>query len=1238
MVITLGKEEREVLNAINNDNLVFFCGAGISRNYGLPSSKKLVEKVCKNLSLSIKDHPDLKKAKKLKNYDLILDIIENKIIPKEIVRKKVIEILNKFNNKPPEIHKLLLELSSCPRNDGYRLVTTNFDRLFFKAGLDERFVDVAPKLSHPRKETWKNLTFLHGRIDEENDSEGSNLILTRTDFGLAYLYDRWASRFIIQLFQDFTILFIGYSLEDTVMNYLMSAIISKNKRREGNKETSSIYALVGYKKKIKEEEKNKWEALGVTPIFYEIKKYERKHSQLYEKINRWAIQKRKGLKGRRDDLKELLRLPYRDNDLEKEEIVISILKTDKQLAKYFHQINFAIKPKKDKKVPVDISWLKPFANANLLENLYDSIHGSNWSPLSDLEKSIVQWLIQHLDKKELIHWFIKQSSHKGLIVLHPEFKDIVKIYLKSEANQLEERQDLFWRIVSTQKIYFSNLYLERSEIELNNSYSYEKSKEILSCLEPMIRFDISFYNEKLKSVIGSDKIYEANLTIKSDYSPLKQITNKQWLFVYAEDFTNLLKEIMELASFSKIIQNDQDDFSYFQRPSIASHEQNKNYDAWTYLIDLVRDSFDCAMKKDKKLAKLLIARWQCYPYSVFYRLLLYAVTKYPEFEDIVIKLFEKKTDQTLWSSSCQKEVLDLLRNGSLSEHIINKNILPLIMKGPPYSNIKDASPSYLKESKERSIYLRLHHLQFSGFQFLKDIEKFYKEIPNKYSFKPSTKEEAERESFPVYMEDAIQVDFEKRYHDKTVDEIYKEIQSNKGIKTNKKENFRSLSSNNPDKAYKVLLKFKDKGETSHPYWSVFIAEASMIKDNTNNDYFLKTLQNIEGFSDIFFKKCLWSLIHGLNQRGVALYNKDNFFFNKWWHRLWELAINNVRHPFSKPKIALNTLNSDLGKLSQVIFHVLWSYFPEGKIDQNKKLPKEITTYFEFILKEENLKNSSVLYHFGKFLWYLWLLDEEWVGANFKKLIDWKEREDLCKAFWTGWLHHPKWNPDFLLYFKKNFLEMIINRNKFYITEQDHKYTDNIAGIILISTGGKEIKNIFEEQAETQKIIQSMDIKIVEALFWEVWHLLENAGDKSQNLWSEKINPWIKQLSLFKKTLTSFAIAKNLSYVILNCGNKLPEAFDLLKSQIEGQFETNNYYISLYIKDKMDKELSYIFDYPKELLKILHWNFPEDEIHPYMGDRKIKQILDKLKEKDPNIENNFEYKKLFEKILHLYDEN
>ena len=204
--------------ALEDNSLVLFCGAGISKNNGLPLFNELVEKVCENLNIRIDEQLLLKEAKKREAYDSILDIVEGQesfSVSPEILRKKVIEILNDYQGEP-EVHKALLELSVLPGNNGHRLVTTNFDKLFFEAK-ENLLWDSGPKLIPPRKEIWRYLTFLHGVIDENTDPEGKNLILTRKDFGLAYLYDNWASRFIIQLLQDFTILFIGYSVNDPIV-------------------------------------------------------------------------------------------------------------------------------------------------------------------------------------------------------------------------------------------------------------------------------------------------------------------------------------------------------------------------------------------------------------------------------------------------------------------------------------------------------------------------------------------------------------------------------------------------------------------------------------------------------------------------------------------------------------------------------------------------------------------------------------------------------------------------------------------------------------------------------------------------------------------------------------------------------------------------------------------------------------------------------------------------------------
>ena len=49
-------------------------------------------------------------------------------------------------------------------------------------------------------------------------------MFTSADFGVAYLVERWAARFVSELFQQFDVAFVGYGVNDPVMRYLVDAV------------------------------------------------------------------------------------------------------------------------------------------------------------------------------------------------------------------------------------------------------------------------------------------------------------------------------------------------------------------------------------------------------------------------------------------------------------------------------------------------------------------------------------------------------------------------------------------------------------------------------------------------------------------------------------------------------------------------------------------------------------------------------------------------------------------------------------------------------------------------------------------------------------------------------------------------------------------------------------------------------------------------------------------------------
>jgi hypothetical protein len=161
------------------------------------------------------------------------------------MRRHVVGRLEETHAKPSLVHSSLLEIARV--GESLRLVTTNFDRLFLEACSPDVQVSAAPQLPVPRKAHWEGIVHLHGLIDSGKRA-GLDLILTSADFGRAYLLDRWASRFITELLQNFHVLLVGYSINDPVMRYLFDALSAERVKGSYFRRAWALAGLKGREK------------------------------------------------------------------------------------------------------------------------------------------------------------------------------------------------------------------------------------------------------------------------------------------------------------------------------------------------------------------------------------------------------------------------------------------------------------------------------------------------------------------------------------------------------------------------------------------------------------------------------------------------------------------------------------------------------------------------------------------------------------------------------------------------------------------------------------------------------------------------------------------------------------------------------------------------------------------------------------------------------------------------------
>ena len=270
--------------------------AGISYPAGLPGFGGLVTRVRDDLGLTFS--PPVTAAFKRSQYDSVLGLLEGEVVNgREVVRRQVATILTANLALPDATatHEALLTLS-LTRNRRQRLITTNFDRLFEEVRTAKQLsfeTYEAPLLPVP-KNRWDGVVYLHGLLPTQPTPSGLNrLVLSSGDFGLAYLTQRVeTARFVGELFRSMTVCFVGYSINDPVLRYMMDALAAD--RLLGELETE-VFAFGSYKKgeNGRESAAAEWRA-NVTPIFYREYKH---HHYLHRTLREWAKIYRDGVEG-----------------------------------------------------------------------------------------------------------------------------------------------------------------------------------------------------------------------------------------------------------------------------------------------------------------------------------------------------------------------------------------------------------------------------------------------------------------------------------------------------------------------------------------------------------------------------------------------------------------------------------------------------------------------------------------------------------------------------------------------------------------------------------------------------------------------------------------------------------------------------------------------------------------------------------------------------------------------------
>lgn len=275
----------ELLDASDHGDVIFFCGAGVSRPAGLPGFMELAQQVIERIGVPT-DAPSRGALERIANdSNLSLDQVFQHLkyeYGSDYIDEVVGAMLDPPRDASTEQHAILLRLS---RSAGGRtqIVTTNFDRLFER--VDSSLAGtaiVAPALPDlSQGEPLEGIVYLHGRRRTSSDIPSGRtapLILSSGDFGRAYLAQGWATRFMSDLLRYYTVVLVGYSANDPPVRYLLEGIHSLSGDR-----STRIYA---FDRGSHEVVNDRWRDRGVRVLAYPETDFG--HASLWGTLAAWA--------------------------------------------------------------------------------------------------------------------------------------------------------------------------------------------------------------------------------------------------------------------------------------------------------------------------------------------------------------------------------------------------------------------------------------------------------------------------------------------------------------------------------------------------------------------------------------------------------------------------------------------------------------------------------------------------------------------------------------------------------------------------------------------------------------------------------------------------------------------------------------------------------------------------------------------------------------------------------------
>lgn len=1025
------------------------------------------------------------------------------------VHQTAAQILVGSHTVPHDLHRLLLQI--FPSAQDVRLVTTNFDTHFstaataaFKSPVEKFF---APAL--PLGDDFNGLVYLHGCAGKDP----ARCVLTDADFGRAYLTEAWASRFLRAMFSKYTVLFVGYSHKDTVMNYLARGLPPvEDKRRFVFTAEASL---------------SKWEFLRIHPVVYRLVEDENPHRALTDSVGRWVADLRSGLLDRAQRIRAIAELqpPLEGEDAD-------------FIRRALEQVDTARVFFKHAKHPGWIDWLE---KEGLIAAVFDPC-----AKVGDYERHLASWLTERFVTDHAHHLWAAIQRNGGHV--HPHLCWCLRRRL-CLRNADDPAGDVFSRWVVV-------LLTQPHEVLGPDDWA-------------LLLRDCRFPTEKEASLLLFERVTRPQVCLKESWpflhedkedSPkvdfeLNLLEDRQpwvaeaWEKLFMPNlpaYAAMLEPIVtcnltighSLRSGETEVGRDYDPY-HIHRQSIAPHEQDRHPTMLDVLVDAARDILQYLLSDRPRDASGLIAKWFETDVPLLRRLAVYGYAQRADLSaDAKLKwlvenglLYRFKTDVFWFLQQCFPQASEPARSeflsaamqgptGGLSKRLTERtrayetfNLMVWLQRLAPdcpqvqesLKGLTELHPDFApREHPEVNLWS-------SEFEFIKPTEGFDVDaivagppgewLDSLLAVRPSSPFEKSRSDYCVAASAAVAKSPEW------------------GL-----EWVRTLLSRGLSDAdlWKCLCQGWRNANPSPDQWRQILTFALEVQA-----------------PPAFFEAFVDVLEHGARRQEHAIPADLMSLAQQVADRVWHSVLKDspVESPTSRNWLDI-AINRPGGRLAEFWLHRLSTARKQAG-DSWRGIPAEMAQSLRAIIRGTSGAAAYGRVILASQLHYFFSLDAQFAQTELLSCLDWQA--DLLRAeqCWHGFLYWGRWLPGFTEALLVQFNETVGRASELDDRSRE-ALIRHIAGVALFRTEDP----LADEWITT--IVQKLEDADLERLARVIDHFLdETEAETAENIWDRWLRRyWDLRLLGTPKPLAGIEAATMACWA-LSVGSKFPEAVGLM---------------------------------------------------------------------------------------------